>query len=101
VRAAAVALGLDVVLLGSDVEGPDFWAGINTIKKGRADEWLDGVLAVVQPALVEDRPTALLTALASGCPVIATEACGLPDVEGLTIVPSGDVEALVGAIRAL
>ncbi len=76
-REAAKALNLEVVLLGSELEGPDFWSGVRTRKPDPADP-LAGVCAVVQPVLLEESPRRLLAALARGIPVIATPACGLP-----------------------
>lgn len=93
-REAARALDLEVVLLGSDLEGADFWHGVRTTRD------TDGLAAFVQPALIEDKPRRLLAALASGIPVIATRECGLPPQEGLTLVPAGDVDALIDALRA-
>ncbi len=100
-REAARALGLDVVLPGSELEGQDFWQGVTVQKPGAGDNWLAGVAAVVQPALVEERPRALLAALAAGVPVIATPACGLAPHDGVTLVPAGDTAALVDALRAV
>ncbi|HJW39652.1 MAG TPA: VanW family protein, partial [Rhizomicrobium sp.] len=80
-REAARSLDLEVVLVGSELEGADFWSGVRTRRAGPAN-WLDGVTAVVQPALLEDAPRKLLEALASGVPVIATPACGLPPQMG-------------------
>jgi hypothetical protein len=95
-RQAARALDLEVVLLGSDLEGPEFWHGVRTSRElGR------GVAALVQPALVEDKPRKLLAALASGVPVIATRACGLGERPGLTLVPEGDADSLIAALAAL
>jgi len=98
VREAARRLDLEVVLLGSELEGGDFWQGIRTRRASRDENWLDGVCAVVQPAWVEHRPRALLTALASGCPVIATEACGLGNLPGWTSVSPGDIDAICDAL---
>jgi hypothetical protein len=95
VRAAAQALGLEVATLGSELEGPDFWSGVRLGAAGAA------VDAVVQPALVEDQPRALLAALAAGIPVIASAACGLDPQPGLMLVPPDDAEALIAAIRLL
>jgi hypothetical protein len=97
-RAAAKALNLEVVLTGSELEGPGFWDGVRT-RRATADSWLDGVAAVVQPALLEDVPRRLLAALSAGVPVIATRACGLAEQRGLTLVPEDDVDALVTALR--
>jgi hypothetical protein len=97
-RDAARALGLEVVLLGSDLEGAGFWDGVVTQRAGEA--WLGDVAAVVQPALVEERPRHLLAAIAAGVPVIATAACGLGTRDGVTTVPSGDIAALIAALQA-
>jgi hypothetical protein len=101
VRAAAMELGLEVVLLGSELEGADFWLGVKTRRMSRSDNWLEGILAVVQPAVIEDRPIALLKGLESGCPVIATRACGLPPQPGLTEIGVGQPDALVTELRRL
>jgi hypothetical protein len=103
VREAALALGLEVVLAGSELEGPGFWNGVGTRRPDPAAGsagWLNGVAAVVQPALVEDRPRHLLVALAAGVPVIATAACGLGRRNGLTIIPEDDATALIAALVA-
>ncbi|HYU10950.1 MAG TPA: glycosyltransferase [Stellaceae bacterium] len=102
VREAARALDLEVVRLGSELEGPGFWEGVNTGSidaAGNAAQWLNEVAVVVQPALAEDRPRHLLAALAAGVPVIATPACGLAAQPGLTIVPADDLNALIEALR--
>ncbi len=95
-RDAARALDLEVVLLGSDLEGEDFWNGVRTSRDIGA-----GVAAFVQPALLEDKPRRLLAALASGIPAIATAACGLPAQDGLTLVTAGDADALAAALGGI
>ena len=96
-RDAATALGLEVMTLGAELEGPDFWRGVRTVPAG---DWA-GVAAVVQPALVEEQPRRLLRALAAGIPVIATPACGLEPQPGLCLVPPEDPAALIAALAAL
>ena len=88
VRDVARLLDLEVVPLGAELEGPDFWAGVKVIRPdpSRASSaWLAGVDAVVQPALMEEQPRRLLAALAAGIPVLATRACGL-DEAGVTVL---------------
>jgi hypothetical protein len=99
-RDAARALDFEVVVLGSKLEGAGFWDGVRTRRADPAN-WLDGVAAVVQPALLEDAPRRLLFALACGVPVIATAACGLPQQDGLTLVPADDIGTLTEALRAI
>jgi hypothetical protein len=96
-RDAAAALGLEVMTLGAELEGPDFWRGVRTVPAG---DW-SGVAAVVQPALVEEQPRRLLRALAAGIPVIATPACGLAPQPGLCLIPPGDAPALIAALAAV
>jgi hypothetical protein len=101
-RTVARALDLDVMLLDSDLEGPDFWRGVRILRPSAdaaADSWLTRVAAVVQPAQFEEQPRHLLAALAAGIPVIATAGCGLARQAGLTIIPHGDPHALAAAIR--
>ena len=84
---------------GPPLEGSDFWQGCNVVSaKG---DWLRDAAAVVLPAWVENQPRRLLEAVAAGVPVIATEACGLNGLNGVTIVPSGESGALKVAIDGL
>ena len=101
-RAVARDLGLEVVLLGSELEGDGFWQGVRTrrVPLGSAS-WLDGVAIVAQPALVEERPRRLLAALASGAPVIATPACGLGERPGVVTVSPSDEGELRAAVLAI
>jgi hypothetical protein len=98
VREAAKELGLQVRPLGSELEGAAFWGDLSVQPAG---DWLSEACAVVQPAVLEDRPRRLLRAIASGCPVIATEACGLPEGPLVTLVPEGDSGAIVAALTRL
>jgi VanW like protein len=99
-RQVARELDLEVMLLGSELEGPGFWHGVRVYCPGDAG-WLDRVAAVVQPAHVEERPRHLLAALAAGVPAIATAACGLAPQAGLTLVPANDPQALCDALRSV
>lgn len=99
VREVARKLGFTVVAVGSELEGALFWDGVDMVKP--EGDWLDGCRAVVQPAVLETRPSRLLRAIAEGVPVIATEACGLGDVPGVITIPAGDASALQEAIGKL
>jgi hypothetical protein len=96
VRDAAIALDLEVMPLGAELEGPEFWGCARLLAPG---DWTE-VDAFVQPALVEDQPRRLLVALAAGIPVFASEACGLDPQPGLVLVPPGDADALIAALKA-
>jgi hypothetical protein len=92
-RDAAKALGVKVLATGAQLEGSDFWNGTAALT-GVADPEV-----VVQPALVEDSPRALLLALAKGQRVICTRVCGIEAGPCVTIVPHGDVALLTEAIQ--
>ena len=62
---------------------------------------MDLVDAVVAPFIVESQPRKILVALAAGIPVIATEACGLGDMQGVRTVPALDSERVAEAIVEL
>jgi len=94
-REAARALGIQVQLMGAEIEGEHFWQDVSVRREG---DWLAEAAAVVQPAYIEDKPRRLLRALSAGVPVIATPSCGLPAQNGLFLVPEGDVTALIQAI---
>jgi len=101
VRALALRLDLEVVLLGGDLEGEGFWSGLPVRHAARSDlNWLREAGLVVQPSIIEEQPRSLLAALAAGVPVIATPACGILPKLGITLIPENDPEALVEAILA-
>jgi hypothetical protein len=96
VREAARALGLEVVSLGRTLEGAGFWDGVAVRSGTPAD--LSTVHAVVQPSLFETDPSVLLTARASGIPIVATAGCGLLADEGVALVAFGDSDAVIAAL---
>lgn len=96
-REAARMVDFELVPLGSEIESADFWRGLR-VGSPASPNWLEGIALVVQPALIEHSPRRLLTALAAGVPVIATQACGLDPQPGLTLVREGDAAALAAAI---
>lgn len=91
-REAIRGLDIRLITLGPYIEEEDFWNGFDVLRGG--DDWLDVADLVVLPAFVEHRPRRLLRAAAAGIPVIASSACGVENVSGITSVPAGDSEAL-------
>lgn len=101
VRDAARELKMPIVTLGRDFMGDDFWRGVEQRVLAPGESWLAHARVVVQPALIEGEPRALLRALAAGVPVVATEQCGLGEREGVSLVDFGDASAIARAIRCL
>jgi VanW like protein len=103
-RAIVQALDLELTVLKPFLEGQNFWDGVKITTLDSPQERLrqrlslDGVGLVILPAHVEHKPRFLLRAIACGIPVIATEACGLGEMAGVTTIPVGDVDALRSAI---
>ncbi len=88
-----------ITICGAELEEPGFWDGIEIERQHGFD--LDGVRALVLPAWVENQPRRLLQAIVAGVPVIASDACGLAGIPGVTSFPPGDIKALQTAIDGL
>ncbi len=99
-RRVAQDLGLEIVTVGSQLEGQDFWGSVRVTARSFDGEWLQDAAAVVLPAFVEHKPRGLLEAVASGVPVIASSACGLELVKGVVTIPVGDTRALADALAS-
>lgn len=91
--AALSGSGDELLILGGAKEsGSDPLAGIHSRRANPSE--IGSCNALVMPAWIEHEPRLALLALASGIPVIATNACGLPNHPLLTLVPEGDAAAL-------
>jgi hypothetical protein len=93
--AEAMRDGLDVELLylGRATEGvADPFGGLACRRSGA--DGLASAHALVLPAWIEHQPRLALLALASGIPVIATAACGLPEHPMLHVLDAPDAKAL-------
>lgn len=96
-RAALKNLDIKLLILGQELEGPDFWHGYHTERCSDAD-WLTRADLVVMPAFIEHQPRLLLRAAAAGKLVVASTACGLTGVPGVAEIPPGDIESLRRAL---
>jgi hypothetical protein len=101
VRSAALELDLRIAVAGPLLEGEDFWRGVRHERRDFGGDWLDGGAAVVAPNYVEHRPRRLLEAVARGVPVIASAACGLGALPGVTEIATGDYTALRDALAGV
>lgn len=98
-RAAIEGLDVQLITMGVELEGTNFWRGTSTEHRSSAEDWLAGIDAVVLPAFVEHKPRRLLEAVALGTPVIASQACGLGNIKEVINVPVGDVDRLREEIK--
>jgi glycosyltransferase involved in cell wall biosynthesis len=87
------------MIQGPTLEGINFWNGVGVSEPHAGEDWLQNAAAVVLPAFVENKPRRLLEAVARGVPVIASPACGLGNIRGVTNVEAGDIEALRAEIE--
>jgi hypothetical protein len=100
--AAACREGIpgELKILGKATEGPaDPFVGLPCASATIAD--LASASAVVLPAWIEHQPRLALLALASGIPVVATEACGLPEHPLLHLLSSPDAASLRTVLKAV
>ncbi len=96
-REAIKDLDVKLIVLGAELEGADFWGGVDWEKGG--EDWLEKADLVVLPAFVEHKPRRLLQAIANRIPVIASIDCGLENIAGVMNVEAGDVELLRNEIK--
>lgn len=98
-REVAKELGLELLVLGKELEGENFWQDVN-VNHLQANSF-DEVGLVVLPAFVENQPRLLLRALACKIPVIGSSACGLQHMDGVITIDAGDPQALANEIRKI
>jgi hypothetical protein len=93
-RAAMRGLDVRLTVVGTQLEGEDFWQGLPVERKQHGEDWLEGATAMVLPAYVEHKPRRLLEGVARGIPVVASTACGLANTRGVVNISLGDATAL-------
>lgn len=76
---------------------------VGRLPSGKAvQEWLDTVDIYLHPSLTEGMPRALIEAMSRGCPALASDAGGIPELLGPEeISRAGDVALLVDIINSL
>ena len=99
VREAMRQLGLPLKIIGPNVEGPDFWDGID-VERLSPESWLEEAAVIMLPAWISTRPSRLFEAIRSGIPIITTPETGISNLPGVTTIPVGDVSALVDALKS-
>ncbi len=115
-RLANEGIDFQLILAGDGVLRPEIELQIAQHKltdKVQITGWVSGkrvrdeilaARALVQPSFAEGLPVVIMEAMALGRPVIATFIAGIPELvrpgEDGWLVPAGDVEALVDAMRA-
>ena len=99
-REAIGDLDVELVLGGPLIEDKNFWQGIRT-QRCEPNQVPRNIDAVVSPSIVESKPRFVLRAVAAGLPVIATEACGLKTIEGVTTIGNKDAKTLQQVIEQL
>jgi len=95
-----VTFDYELLLVGSATESDDFWQGMAVRTVCSHAEGVAMADVVVLPAVVEHNPRTILLAIASGKPVIVSDACGLPtDSPGL--YRADDARQLEATLAAL
>jgi hypothetical protein len=103
VRDAVRRAGLALTVVGSDLEGPEFWRELPVTHVGNREIPWERVHTVVQPALVEYWPRQLLKAHAAGANLVITPLCGIAEnpSAGIYHVPFGNVDILAATLARL
>jgi hypothetical protein len=101
VRELREAWALQPFPLWVDRGQAEAFAGMAPVEVETMRQGLARAACVALPAWLEHQPRALLAALASGVPVVATRACGLPSDGTWREVEPGDAPALSSALAAV
>jgi hypothetical protein len=99
-REALRGLDVKLVTFGASLEDENFWQGFEVERGNPANGWLEKADLVVLPAFVEHKPKRLIEAAANGIPVIASKACGVENVEGITSI-GFEIETLRSEIKSV
>lgn len=97
-RSAIVGMDINLIIVGSELEDPEFWKGYSIEYTQDYHYALQQATAIVLPAWVEHQPRRLLQAISEGIPTIVSQACGLEQVAGVDSIETGDIPALREAI---
>lgn len=81
-------LNIPITIVGKTLESPNFFDGLNV--SFLASQSLQDVALVIYPAYIENRPKLILKAIASGIPVVISDACGITPDEQVYVFPTGD-----------
>ncbi len=91
VREFAKSLPNPLIVMGADLEGENFWTGIDIERRFLDANWLNDVGSIIHPAAMTNQPRALLQALANGVTVFAGEGSGLARADYMPIENCTDV----------
>lgn len=89
VRALAGSLDTPLIVFGDMLEGGENWAGISIERRAFGPSWLEGIGAILHPAVLTGQPRRLLAARAAGVTVYATPASGLDPADYLPLSSFG------------
>ena len=103
VRDIAREMGFELTLVGSDLEGADFWRGVRVKRSRSVDLPWHRIHTVLQPALFDFWPRQLLRAHASGSRLVISPDCGIQEDRnsGVHHVPFGDTKAAIAIMETL
>jgi hypothetical protein len=103
VREIVKELGCELTVVGSELEGPDFWRGLRVRRIELASLPWDRIHTVLQPALFEFWPRNLLRAQAAGSHLVISDCCGIEEnhENGVYHVPFGDPASAVAIMETL
>jgi len=77
VREMARDLSSPLIVFGNDLEGGDFWKGVEIERRSFGPEWLGDIGAILHPAAMTNQPRRLLRAYEQGVRIYATPGSGL------------------------
>lgn len=103
VRDIARQMGFELTVVGSELEGANFWQGLGVKRSSLADLPWHRIHTVLQPALFEFWPRQLLRAHANGSRLVISPDCGIEEdrSSGVYHVSFGDTKAAIAIMATL
>lgn len=91
IKQLAHELNIELTIIGEAVESINFLDNV-TVEKFNGN--LNEIGLVIYPTYIEHQPRQILKAISKGIPVITTTACGLDNLNKVTVIEIGDFEQL-------
>jgi hypothetical protein len=103
VREIVKQMGIRLTVVGSELEGDDFWRGLSVTHETAQHLRWERIHTVLQPSLFEFSPRQLLRAQTAGSRLLISPLSGIDEdhAKGIYHVPFGDTTAAIAVMKTI
>jgi hypothetical protein len=103
VREIVKQMGIRLTVVGSELEGDDFWRGLSVTHETAQHLRWERIHTVLQPSLFEFSPRQLLRAQTAGSRLLISPLSGIDEdqAKGIYHAPFGDTTAAVAVMKTI